>query len=43
LVKEEDIAKIVSQWTGIPVEKVSSDESDKLVNMEGVLHQRIIG
>eukprot|EP01023_Acetabularia_acetabulum_P042418 TRINITY_DN418_c1_g1_i10.p1 TRINITY_DN418_c1_g1~~TRINITY_DN418_c1_g1_i10.p1 ORF type:complete len:955 (-),score=262.07 TRINITY_DN418_c1_g1_i10:105-2834(-) len=42
-VNEEDIAKIVSQWTGIPVEKVSSDESDKLVNMEGVLHQRIIG
>eukprot|EP01024_Parvocaulis_polyphysoides_P059033 TRINITY_DN6373_c1_g1_i3.p1 TRINITY_DN6373_c1_g1~~TRINITY_DN6373_c1_g1_i3.p1 ORF type:complete len:878 (+),score=171.89 TRINITY_DN6373_c1_g1_i3:184-2634(+) len=43
LVKEEDIATIVSQWTGIPVEKVSSDETDKLVNMEQVLHNRIIG
>eukprot|EP01025_Chloroclados_australasicus_P061591 TRINITY_DN809_c0_g1_i1.p1 TRINITY_DN809_c0_g1~~TRINITY_DN809_c0_g1_i1.p1 ORF type:complete len:951 (-),score=137.11 TRINITY_DN809_c0_g1_i1:336-3068(-) len=43
MVNEEDIATIVSQWTGIPVEKVSSDESDKLVHMESVLHKRIIG
>ena len=43
LVDEADIANIVSQWTGIPVEKVSSDETERLVNMESVLHQRVIG
>lgn len=43
LVTESDIAHIVSSWTGIPVEKVSSDESDRLLKMEGTLHQRVIG
>merc|ERR1711988_183288 len=43
LVTEEDIATIVAQWTGVPVEKVSSDESEKLLNMEETLHNRIIG
>eukprot|EP00963_Diacronema_lutheri_P006651 scaffold585_cov330-Pavlova_lutheri.AAC.12 len=43
IVTEEDIANIVSMWTGIPVEKVSSDESDRLLKMEGTLHQRLIG
>jgi len=43
LVDEADIANIVAQWTGIPVEKVSSDETERLINMESVLHKRVIG
>ncbi|XP_057870471.2 ATP-dependent Clp protease ATP-binding subunit ClpA homolog CD4B, chloroplastic [Cryptomeria japonica] len=43
VVTEADIQQIVSVWTGIPVEKVSSDESHKLLKMEETLHQRIIG
>lgn len=43
MVDEQDIANIVAQWTGIPVEKVSSDESERLVKMEAVLHDRVIG
>ena len=42
-VTEADIAQIVAAWTGIPVEKVSSDESKKLLKMEETLHNRIIG
>jgi len=43
VVTESDIASIVASWTGIPVEKVSSDESKKLLKMEETLHNRIIG
>ncbi|KAI3746604.1 hypothetical protein L6452_09041 [Arctium lappa] len=43
IVTEADIQHIVSTWTGIPVEKVSSDESDRLLKMEDTLHTRIIG
>merc|ERR1719375_887946 len=43
VVEEADIANIVSLWTGIPVEKVSSEETTRLVNMEDSLHRRIIG
>lgn len=43
MVNEADIQHIVSSWTGIPVEKVSSDESDKLLKMEETLHRRVIG
>lgn len=42
-VTEQDIANIVAQWTGIPIEKVSSDETERLVKMEEVLHGRVIG
>jgi len=42
-VTEEDIATVVSTWTGIPVVKLTKDESDRLLNMEEVLHERIIG
>ncbi|MFS8000743.1 putative ClpA/B family, UVR domain, AAA+ ATPase domain, ATPase, AAA-type, core, Clp ATPase [Helianthus anomalus] len=42
-VTEADIQHIVSTWTGIPVEKVNSDESDRLLKMEDTLHTRIIG
>ncbi|BFI23488.1 ATP-dependent Clp protease ATP-binding subunit ClpC [Marchantia polymorpha subsp. ruderalis] len=43
MVTEADIQQIVSAWTGIPVEKVSTDESDRLLKMEETLHQRVIG
>ncbi|PKA53903.1 ATP-dependent Clp protease ATP-binding subunit clpA like CD4B, chloroplastic [Apostasia shenzhenica] len=43
VVTEVDIQHIVSAWTGIPVEKVSSDESSRLLKMEETLHQRVIG
>ncbi len=42
-VQEADIAGIVAQWTGIPIEKVSSDETERLIKMEEVLHGRVIG
>lgn len=42
-VTEEDIAKIVSRWTGIPVEKMLSTESQKLLNLEQELGRRVIG
>lgn len=39
----EDIAEVVSQWTGIPVKKLQGDESERLLNMEEILHKRVIG
>lgn len=39
----EDIASVVSIWTGIPVSKMTKDESDRLLNMEETLHNRVIG
>ncbi len=42
-VTAEDIAKVVSMWTGIPVVQLASDETSRLLNMEEVLHKRIIG
>lgn len=43
MVYEENIAEIVAAWTGIPVSKVSKSETEKLVNMEELLHKRVIG
>ncbi|MBU0647580.1 ATP-dependent chaperone ClpB [Patescibacteria group bacterium] len=42
-VDEEDIAKVVSRWTGIPVDKMLSEESQKLTQMEEQLHKRVVG
>lgn len=42
-VTEDDIASIVSQWTGIPVSKLTEEESKKLLNMEEILHKRVVG
>jgi len=42
-VTAEDIAKVLSRWTGIPVSKLKSDESKKLLEMESVLKQRVVG
>ena len=43
LVTAEDIAGIVSMWTGIPVANLSADETKRLCNMESILHRRVIG
>ncbi|MGP1385963.1 MAG: ATP-dependent Clp protease ATP-binding subunit [Thainema sp.] len=43
VVDEEDIAQIVASWTGVPVNKLTESESEKLLHMEDTLHQRIIG
>ncbi len=42
-VDEHDIAKIVSRWTGIPVEKIETSESEKLLKMAEVLKRRVVG
>lgn len=42
-VDEEDIAEIVSSWTGIPVKRLAEEESERLMKMEEVLHTRVIG
>jgi len=42
-VTDEEIAEVVSKWTGIPVSKMLEGEREKLLKMEGLLHQRVIG
>jgi ATP-dependent Clp protease ATP-binding subunit ClpB len=42
-VDEEDIAKVVSRWTGINVSKLMEGEREKLINLEEILHERVIG
>ena len=42
-VTEEDIAKVVSSWSGIPVSKMMSGEKQKYLDLESVLHKRVIG
>ncbi|HEY3363766.1 MAG TPA: ATP-dependent Clp protease ATP-binding subunit [Symbiobacteriaceae bacterium] len=42
-VTEEDIAHIVSSWTGIPAARLTQNESQRLLNLEQVLHERIVG
>ncbi len=42
-VTAEQIAEIVSEWSGVPVTQLTKQESERLLNMEGVLHNRIIG
>ena len=42
-VTEEEIAKIICRWTGIPVSKLMEGEREKLLNMENILHKRVIG
>ncbi|MCE7946857.1 MAG: ATP-dependent Clp protease ATP-binding subunit [Chloroflexi bacterium CFX4] len=39
----EDVAEVVSMWTGIPVTSISGDESERLLHMEDFLHKRIVG
>lgn len=42
-VTENDVSKVIAGWTGIPVTKISEDESKKLLDMEKTLHERLIG
>ena len=42
-ITDEDIANVVSKWTGIPVNKLVESEKQKLINMEEILHKRLIG
>ena len=42
-VGEEDIAEVVSRWTGVPVTKMLQGERDKLMHLDGVLHERVVG
>ena len=42
-VTEEEIAKIICRWTGIPVSKLMEGEREKLLNLESILHKRVIG
>ena len=42
-VTEEEISAIVSRWTGIPVSKLNESEKEKLVNLDSILHERVIG
>jgi len=43
VVGPEDIAHIVASWTGIPVKKLAEEESERLLNLEKILHERVIG
>ncbi len=42
-VTEEDIAQVVSAWTGVPVQRMTEGESERLMHLEDILHQRVIG
>ena len=42
-VTPEDIAQIVASWTGIPVSKLAEEETERLLKMEDILHERVIG
>lgn len=42
-VTTEDIAQVVANWTGIPVSKLAEEETDRLLKMESILHDRVIG
>ena len=42
-VTEEEIGKIISRWTGIPLSKLMESEREKLLSLEGILHKRVIG
>lgn len=43
IVTDEEIANVVSDWTGVPVTKLREEESERLLNMEKILHERVIG
>ena len=42
-VTEEEIARIIERWTGIPVAKLMEGEREKLLHLEDILHQRVVG
>jgi bisphosphoglycerate-independent phosphoglycerate mutase (AlkP superfamily) len=42
-ITDVDVASIVASWTGIPVSKLAEEESERLVNLESIIHQRVVG
>ena len=42
-VSSDEIAQVVSSWTGVPVSQLTKEESERLLNMENILHERIVG
>ncbi|MDN5345695.1 ATP-dependent Clp protease ATP-binding protein [Petrotoga miotherma DSM 10691] len=42
-INEEDIAEIISNWTGVPLRQLRLEEMEKLLNLEAVLHERVVG
>jgi len=42
-VTEEDIAEVISSWTGIPVSRLTQEESERLMKLEEILHKRVVG
>ena len=42
-VTEEEIAEVVAKWTGIPVTKLVATEREKLLNLDKILHKRVVG
>jgi ATP-dependent Clp protease ATP-binding subunit ClpC len=42
-VREEDIAEVVSMWTGVPVKQMATEEKERLLQMEDALHRRVVG
>lgn len=43
VVGAEDVAKVVSEWTGVPVQQIAKKESQRLLDLEKILHQRVVG
>ena len=43
IVSENEIADVVAGWTRIPVKKLAEEESERLKNLEGILHERVVG
>jgi ATP-dependent Clp protease ATP-binding subunit ClpC len=43
IVEVKDIEKVVSEWTNIPIEKIAKEETERLLNMEAILHKRVVG
>ena len=43
VVTEDEIAAVVSSWTGVPVQSLKQEESERLINLEKILHERVIG
>lgn len=43
IVRRENVAKVVSEWTNIPVEKLTEKESERLLHLEDIIHERVVG
>lgn len=43
ILNEEDVAEVVSKWTNVPIKKLTESEAEKLLNLEEILHERVVG